>query len=148
MANKYFPQEFLMVVQLPTRGACAGLTTRANDTDTPVDLLAFESCDQDRHYFISSCSIISAGLHVQWYRVWQVTDVVLVNLELDCPKAAAMYYSAYGKIDQYNHCHQDVMNLEKKMETKLWHRRVNMSIFGIIILQGPLNCHDWQPILQ
>ena len=63
-----------------------------------------------------------------------MTDVVLVNLVLDCPKAVAMYYSVHGKIDQHNHCHQDVLNLEKKMETKLWHRRVNMSIFGMIII--------------
>ena len=72
----------------------------------------------------------------------QLTEVdtndepVRVDMSLDCPKAAATYYSTCGKIDQHNRCRQDTLNLEKKIQTNQWDRRVNMSIFGMIVVDS------------
>jgi Transposase IS4 len=134
-AHRQYPREFLFSVVLPERGNCAGLTARYCDDEVDMDLLAFVYCDKNRHYFISSCSNISAGLPIQRNRVRQVEEVSTnlgprnEHLTLNVPKASAIYYGACGKIDQHNRCRQDTLNIEKKLETKIWNRRVNMSIF-------------------
>jgi hypothetical protein len=43
---------------------------------------------------------------------------------------------ACGKIDQNNCCGQDTLDLEKKLETKIWHRCVNLSIFGKVVVDS------------
>jgi hypothetical protein len=63
-------------------------------------------------------------------------DPERVHMTIDVPKAAEIYYSTCGKIDQHNRCRQDTLNLEKKLETKEWNRRVNMSIFGMIVVDS------------
>jgi hypothetical protein len=143
MATKLFPKDFLSSVQLKTWGSCIGVkaTTNTNE-DGEVDLLAFVFCDRNRQHFISSRSNISPGLPIQWSRVQQLADVetnedlVTVDMILDCPKAACVYYTTCGKIDQHNRCWQDTLDLEKKLKTHHWERRVNMSIFGMIIVDS------------
>jgi hypothetical protein len=105
------------------------VTARANlDAEGKLDLLAFVFCDRNRQYFISSCSNISPG----------PDEPVRVDMSLDCPKAAAIYYSTCGKIDQHNRCRQDTLKLEKKIETKQWDHRV-MELFEGIMSNG---CRD------
>jgi Transposase IS4 len=134
-ATKLFPQKFLQAIVLPERGMCAGLTTRHEDAELAVDLMAFVYCDRDRHYFISSCSNLTAGSPISRQCVQQMEDVETnaeperVKITLDVPKAAELYYSTCGKIDQHNRCRQDTLNLEKKLETKEWHRRVNIDFW-------------------
>ena len=55
---------------------------------------------------------------------------------MDCPKAAAIYYGTCGKIDQHNRCRQDSLNLEKKIKVMRWDQRVNLSIFGMIVVDS------------
>jgi hypothetical protein len=50
---------------------------------------------------------------------------------------SVLYYTACGKIDQYNQCQQSGLDLEK-IQTKLWHKRVNLSIFGMIVVDSHL----------
>jgi hypothetical protein len=139
-ATKLFPQAYLSSVELPTRGSCVGVKGR--DHEYNLDLLAFVFCDRNRQYFISSCSNISPGPPIKRSRVQQVADVEsnedpeMVDMTLDCPKAAATYYSTCGKIDQHNRCRQDSLNLEKKIKVKQWDQRVNMSIFGMIVVDS------------
>jgi Transposase IS4 len=141
-ATKLFPQKYLQQIVLPERGMCAGLTTRHEEEELDVDLLAFVYCDRDRHYFISSCSNLTAGSPISRQCVQQIEEVETnadperVHITLDVPKAAEIYYSTCGKIDQHNRCRQDTLNLEKKLETKEWHRRVNMSIFGMVVVDS------------
>jgi hypothetical protein len=141
-ATKLYPQKFLQAIVLPERGMCAGLTTRHEEEGLDVDLLAFVYCDRDRHYFITSCSNLTAGTPISRLRVQQIEEVETnedpkrVKITLDVPKAAEIYYSTCGKIDQHNRCRQDTLNLEKKLETKEWHRRVNMSIFGMVVVDS------------
>jgi hypothetical protein len=111
---------------MPQRGTCAGLRTRHCIEDLYMDLLAFVYCDKDRHYFISSCSSLSAAVPITRLRTQQVeelesnADPKRLLLTIHQPKAAAIYYTLCGKIDQHNCCRQDTLNLEKKWETKEW----------------------------
>jgi hypothetical protein len=50
------------------------------------------------------------------------------------PKIAEMYYSTYGAIDRHNRLCQDDLRIEKKIKTKDWSRRVNLSIFSMIVV--------------
>jgi hypothetical protein len=105
-----------------------------------VQLLAFVYCDHDHHYFISTCSNVAGGDPVCWTRLQQLlpieTDEPLeqVEIKLNCPQAALLYYRACGKIDRHNRCRQSGLDLEKKIQTKSWHKRVNLSIFGMIVV--------------
>lgn len=141
-ATTKYPMDFMKSIELPVRGTCSGMIAHHSNDGLEMDLLAFVYCDKDRHYFISSCSNISAGEPIKRFRVRQVEDVSTsigperVQLTINCPKAAAIYYSSCGKIDQHNRCRQDTLDLEKKIETKVWHRRVNMSIFGMVVVDS------------
>ena len=52
------------------------------------------------------------------------------------PKACETYYSACGKIDGHNRHRQATLMLENKLPTKEWSRRVNMSIFGMLVVDA------------
>jgi hypothetical protein len=143
-AHKQYPKAFLSKVKMPQRGTYAGLRTRhcVEEDDVDLDLLVFVFCDKNRHYFISSCSSLSAGVPITRRRTQQVEDSESniyperMEITIHQPKAAALYYTTCGKIDQHNRCRQDTLNLEKKLETKEWHRRVNMSIFGMVVVDS------------
>ena len=45
-----------------------------------------------------------------------------------------MYYTTCGAIDRYNRLCQDDLCIEKKIETKDWSWRVNLSIFSMIVV--------------
>ena len=62
------------------------------------------------------------------------------------------YYSASGAIDSHNKQRQDYLDIERKLRTKDWWKRVNTSIFGMIIvddtnvhqeLSGPEDIEDY-----
>ena len=55
-------------------------------------------------------------------------------LEVPQPKAAEIYYSCCGKVDQNNRHRQDTLRIEHKLETNNWAARVNMSIVAICIV--------------
>jgi Transposase IS4 len=143
-AYKQYPKIYLEKIELPDHGTCAGLRTRhCNEEDeVDLDLMAFVFCDRDRHYFISTCSSLSAAVPITRIRTQQVEDVESnadperLLLTINQPKAASLYYSTCGKIDQHNRSRQDTLNLEKKLETKQWQRRVNMSIFGMVVVDS------------
>jgi Transposase IS4 len=59
-ATKQFPMEFLKGIVLPERGTWGGLTSHHSKDGNVLDLIAFAYCNKDRHYFISSCSNLSA----------------------------------------------------------------------------------------
>ena len=52
-----------------------------------------------------------------------------VELTIPQPKATEVYYRTCGVIDQHNRHHQDNLKTEKKLETKKWDMRVNLTIF-------------------
>jgi hypothetical protein len=61
-----------------------------------------------------------------------------VEIKMNCLQVAVLYYTACGKIDQHNQCQQSGLDLEKNIQTKSWHKRVNLSIFGMIVVDSYL----------
>jgi hypothetical protein len=52
------------------------------------------------------------------------------------PKAAEIYYSTCGKIDQHNRDRQATLGLEHRIKTHDWASCVNMSIFSMSIVDS------------
>jgi hypothetical protein len=50
------------------------------------------------------------------------------------PKIAEIYYTTCAAIDKHNRLRQDDLRMEKKIETKDWSTRVNLSIFSMIVV--------------
>ena len=61
-----------------------------------------------------------------------------VEFTIKQPRAAEIYYSTCGKIDQHNRRSHDTLKHEKKVETNDWSKRVNLSILGMIIVDSYL----------
>jgi hypothetical protein len=56
-----------------------------------------------------------------------------VELFVPQPKAAEIYYATCGMLDQHNRYH--TLILERKVVTHDWAKRVNMTIFGMIVVE-------------
>ena len=63
-------------------------------------------------------------------------DALPENVELTIlqPKAMEVCYRTCGVIDQHNQHRQDNLKTEKKLETKKWDMRVNLTIFSMIVV--------------
>ena len=57
-------------------------------------------------------------------------------VELTIPQSitAEIYYSACGQIDRHNRCHQESIDIEKKLGTKDWSKRFNLSVFAMNVV--------------
>jgi hypothetical protein len=54
----------------------------------------------------------------------------------NCPQAAQLYCTACGKVDQHNCCWQSGLSTKKKIRVKSWDKRVNLSIFLMIVVNS------------
>ena len=136
-ATKKFPMSYLSNLELVQRGDYKGLVARG--TDGQPTMLSFIWMDRDRHYFIASASSLDSGIPYSWNRWRQVSlelDALPENVELTIPqpKATEVYYRTCGVIDQHNRHRQDNLKTEKKLETKKWDMRVNLTIFSMIVV--------------
>ena len=132
-ATKKFPMAWLQQVELHQRGDVKGLV--AKDPTGVPELLCFVWMDRDRRYFITNVSSLDEGIPFYRSRLRQVERGLapqMVEFAVPQPKAAEIYYSTCGKIDQSNRVRQDDIKLEKKFETKDWSMRVNSSIFSLV----------------
>ena len=59
------------------------------------------------------------------------TEPTRQELVIPIPKAAEEYYEACAMIDRHNRSRQDNLQLERKLGTLEWYRRVNMSFVGV-----------------
>jgi hypothetical protein len=138
-ATKRFPITYLSNLEMQERGDRHGVVTRgANGVTT---LMAFVWMDRDRRYFIASASSLQAGLpHVRsrWRQVntEQNAEAERIQVTVQQPKACETYYSACGKIDQHNRHRQATLMLENKLPTQEWSRRVNMTLFGMLVVDA------------
>ena len=139
-ATKEFPMQHLGSIPLPGgRGSRKGLLT--TDEATGTQLLSFVWVDRDRRYFISTCSSLAEGTQILRTRWTQADKGVNAeperqNRTVDQPKAAETFYKAAGKIDQHNRHRQDSLRLERKLQTIDWSKRVNVTIFGMIVIDA------------
>jgi hypothetical protein len=138
-ATKRFPMGYLSNLEMQQRGDRHGVITRG--TNSATTLMAFVCMDRDRRYFIASASSLSAGLaHVRtrWRQVdtRANAEAERVQVTVPQPKACEIYYSACGKIDGHNRHRQATLMLENKLPTQEWSRRVNMSLFGMLVVDS------------
>ena len=136
-ATKKFPMSYLSNLELVQRGDYKGLVARG--TDGQPTMLSFVSMDRDRRYFVASASSLDSGVPYsrnRWRQVSLELDALPENVELTIPqpKAAEVYYRTCGVIDQHNRHRQDNLKTEKKLETKKWDMRVNLTIFSMIVV--------------
>ena len=64
-----------------------------------------------------------------------------VELVIPQPKMVEMYYKGNDTIDHLNRQRQDDLKIERKVRTKLWWKRVNTSIWGMIVGDS-MNVHQ------
>jgi hypothetical protein len=140
-ATKEFPMAYLGSYQLHGgKGDRHGVVCK--DMESGTDFLAFVWVDRDRQYFISTCSSLTAGppcIRWRWKQVDRETPNAPPEYKevfVQQPEACYIYYGGCGKIDQHNRYQQASLALERKLHTNNWHRRVNMSIFGIICVDS------------
>ena len=136
-ATKKFPMSYLSNLELVQRGDYKGLVARG--TDGQPTMLSFVWMDRDRRYFIASASSLDSSIPYsrnRWRQVSLELDALPENVELTIPqpKAAEVYYRTCGVIDQHNRHRQDNLKTEKKLETKKWDMRVNLTIFSMIVV--------------
>jgi Transposase IS4 len=141
-ATREYPMHYLASHPLPGgKGSRKGLLT--TDEDTGTQLLAFVWVDRDRRYFISTASSLEEGTSILRRRWTQLNkeanaEPELMDKHIPQPKAAETYYSACGRIDQHNRTRQDTLQLERKMQTNNWDKRVNTTLFAMIVVDSYL----------
>ena len=138
-ATREYPMTYLSSIELSSRGDMSGLVHK--DDDGNVDMMSFVWMDRDRHYFISSASSLELGrpfVRRRWRQIVEDNETAPENVELTVPqpKACETYYETCGMIDRHNRSRQDDLQLERKLGTMDWSMRVNMSIFGMIVVDS------------
>ena len=68
-------------------------------------------------------------------------ELDLVETVLKMPMAIEAYYSASGAINRHTKQRQDDLDIERNIRTKDWWKRVNKSIFGMILVDA-MNVHQ------
>ena len=131
----------LSSVQFASRGQWKGLLHKGKPEERLPDILAFTWVDTNRQFFISTVSSLTAGNPIKRRRLRQVdktpdADPENVYLQIDQPRAAEMYYTSAAKIDQHNRSRQADLGIERKLGTHDWSKRVNLSIFSMIVIDA------------
>lgn len=139
-ATKRFPMTYLQNIVLANRGDAAALVAKSNGTGP--NLLAFLWMDRNRRTFIATgggAAYGSSFVRRRWRQLEPVesgAEPELVDLEVPQPLACEIYYNTCAAIDQHNRCRQADLNIEKKVQTKCWHVRVNLSIFAMGVVDS------------
>ena len=130
-ATKNFPMSYLSNFELVQHRDYKGLVGRG--TDGQPTMLLFIWMDRDCRYFIACASSLDSGIlysRNRWRQVWLELDALPENVQLTIPqpKATEVYYRTCSVLDQRNQHHQDNLKTKKKLETKKWDMRVNLTI--------------------
>ena len=65
-------------------------------------------------------------------------EAELIDKHIPQPQAAETYYKGASKIDQHIRHRQDSLNIEKKLQTNDWSKRVNQTIFSVCVVDAYL----------
>jgi hypothetical protein len=139
-----FPMAHLQSIQFNSRGDWSSLFHCGNGTPEDPDLLSFAWVDRDRRYFISSASNVrQAEDSIERRRLRQVdqaSDALpeYVDLSINQPNCSSLYYDNCSMIDRHNRIRQDELRIERKLGTKHWHVRVNMTLFSMCVVDAYL----------
>ena len=95
--------------------------------------------DRERRYFISTTGTLNQSAPYNRLR-WQQLDPEVnvqperVELKIAHPEACETYYNVCGKLDQHNRNRQSTLGMERKLRTHDWATRVNLTVFGMIVV--------------
>ena len=137
-ATKMFPQAYLQQLEFGGRGEWKGVATK--DEQGEEKMYAFVWVDRERRYFITNTSSLATGTPCIRERLRQIQPVESnlppeqIEITINQPMAVELYYGVCSKIDHHNRRRHDGLRLESKLETNDWSKRVNMSIFGMIVV--------------
>ena len=139
-ATKGFPKKYLSGIELQDRGDFVALTAMPAD-EGDLELASFVWMDRERRYFIATAGSFEHGTpytRVRWRQLIDKPNAPpeKVNLVIEQPKIAEIYYSTCSAIDKHNRLRQDDLRIEKKIETINWSTRVNLSIFAMIVVDS------------
>ena len=136
-ATKGFPMHFLQRVLLPGgKGDHKALLAR---DETGMNMIAMVWADRDRRYFIATCSSTSPGNTIQRRR-WRQRDLApnvdaeVEHVRIQQTELGEMFYDGCQAIDKHNRSRQELLNLEKKVQTMSWSNRANHSILGMCMV--------------
>ena len=137
MATQKFPMSYLSNLELVQPGDYKGLVARG--TNGQPTMLLFVLMDWDCCYFVANASSLDSGIlysRNRWRQVSLELDALPENVELTIPQPNAMevYYRTCGVTNQHNRHRQDNLKTKKKLETKKWDMRVNLTIFLMIVV--------------
>ena len=140
-ATKGYPMQYLQSIPLlDGKGDMRGLMS--TDTASNTKLLAFVWVDRDRRFFIATAGSLSKGMSIyreRWRQVDTTTPnapAVKVQINIDQPVAAELYYNSCGKVDQHNRGRQADLMIERKLGTLDWDTRANHSVFGMSVVDA------------
>lgn len=138
-ATRRFPQTYLSALELVERGDRCGLI--AKDPDGIPKMLAFVWMDRNRRYFIANTSSLQEGApysRIRWRQVDTMANADASRVELTIPQpiACEIYYDTCAGIDRHNRMRQDDLMLERKLGTVDWSMRVNLSLFGMCVVDA------------
>jgi hypothetical protein len=122
-ATKRFPTAYLSAIELHNRGDFRGVYTK--DANRDATAMVFVWMDRDRRYFIATRSSLDLGQHyarTRWRQVDQTRNADPERVELEIPQPLAA--------EVYN------LMLETRLETKHWSVRVNLSLFGMCVIDA------------
>ena len=134
-AHREFPKDYLSGVELVSRGDQKAVVAE----DQYGQYLAFVWMDRDRRNFIAMAGSMEPGVpynRMRWRQINQEENAPpeYVELEVPQPKAAEIYYSTCSMIDRHNRCRQADLGIEIALGTHDWDKRVNLSIFSMIVV--------------
>ena len=134
LATKEYTKKYLSEVETSQRGYHASLIS------SDANRFKYMACmwvDRDRRYFVSTTGTTSADIPYVRERMRTVSSQpVRVEIETPVPNVVRTYYSAASMVDRHNRCRQDDLQIEKSFETKDWSMRVNMTLFGMIVVNS------------
>ena len=95
--------------------------------------------DHNGRYFIFTGVSIDKGrpyIHPRWRKYYPApnSDPNMVELTIPQPITADLYYSACGQIDRHNRCRQESLDISKRLGTKDWYKRLNLSVFAMNVV--------------
>ena len=112
-------------------------------------IMALVWVDRDCRYFVSTASSLKEGKEYSRHQ-WRQPDQDLEHMDapnnqdaryvtkltVPQPEVCEIYYNTCAAIDQDNRHHQDTLQIEKKMQTKSWDKRVTTTLFGMYVVDA------------
>ena len=118
-----------------------------NEYGDSVHAVAIMWLDKNHQFFVGNAEPTTSEdplYRVRWRQVTEQSDNLdpeLVETVLKTPVTTESYYSAYVAIYRHTNQCQDDLKIERNLRTKDCWKRVNTSIFGVILVDA-MNVHQ------